>query len=130
MMAPRAVRRETSKQPGGAERPMISRPVPIVSTNPLHRLRRFGPVQLGINLRHDRGGMAQHGPGHVQAELPTEPSRRVMPKLVRVPIRDRPLPGFLGCVLSLADAVGNRVIERPRVVSLSRFPLWLGLAPI
>src|SRR5208337_2490359 len=74
--------------------------------------------------------MAQHGPGHVQAELSTEPSRRVMPKLVRVPIRDRPLPGFLGCVLSLADAVGNRVIERPRVVSLSRFPLWLGLAPI
>src|SRR5271157_3042466 len=74
--------------------------------------------------------MAQHGPGHVQAELPTEAGRRVVPELVRVPIRDRPLPGFLGRVLGLANAVGNRVIEGPRIVSLSWFPLWTGLAPI
>ena len=55
---------------------------PIVSTDPLHRLRRFGSVQLRVNLRHNRGGMAQDGPGHVQAELPTEPRRRVVAELV------------------------------------------------
>ena len=64
------------------------------SPNPLHRLRRFGSVQLRINLRHNRGGMAQDGPGHVQAELPTEPSRRVVAELVRMPVRDRRPPAF------------------------------------
>ena len=115
MMAPRAVRRETSKQPGGAERPLIRRPVPIVSTNPLHRLRRFGPVQLGIHFRHDRRAMPQHGPGHVQAELPTEPSRGIVAELVRVPMRDRSWnvqPGLPGSPLGLRVGLVNAVLDR------------------
>jgi hypothetical protein len=54
--------------------------------------------------------MTQDGPGHVQAELPTEPSRRVVAELVRVPMRDLiARPGFLGRFVGLCDPVGDRL---------------------
>ena len=91
--------------------PLLGRP----STDPLHRLRRFGSVQLRVDLRHDRGGMAQDGPGHVQAELPTEPSRRVVAELVGV-------PAYRGSPAALAASV----LDGPAVgidgVSLARGP--------
>ncbi len=118
----------------------LIRPARLILADSFHRLRRFGPVQLRVNLRHDRGGMAQHGPGHVQAELPTEPSRRVVAELVGVPVRDRSWnvkPGLprspLGPRVGLADAVLDRLavsagsVPRPR--SLSGFtppPILLG----
>ncbi len=73
--------------------------------------------------------MAQYGTGYVEAELFPEPGRRVVAELVRVPIRDRQIPGFLGRVLGPRDAVGNRVIQGPGIVSVSRFPLRPSFAP-
>ena len=55
---------------GGADR--------LCLPNFLHRLRRFGSVQLRVDLGHDWGGIAQDGAGNVQAELTTEPGRRVV----------------------------------------------------
>ena len=55
----------------------------LALSDSLHRLRRFGSIQLGINLRHDRGRMPQDVSGYDQAEFPTEPSRRVVAELVR-----------------------------------------------
>jgi len=54
--------------------------------------------------------MAQDGSGHVEAELPTEPRRRVVAELVLVPVRDLIAPDPLGLPVGPPDSVENRVI--------------------
>ena len=76
--------------------------------------------KLGIDLGHDRGGVAQDRPRGVQAKLPACPRPGVVAELVGVPLRDLSLAPCPAIPVRTLDRIGDGAAVTVGVVALPR----------
>ena len=103
---------------------------PGVLSDLLHDLGRLPLVELGIDLGHDRGGVAQDRPRGVQAELAPDLGPRVVPDHVGVPFRDRGFAASGSRLVRLLERGDDGPAVARGIVAVARTLPGVRLAPV